>query len=164
LSLLKNRIKNQNENQSNIVRIPNNELARRQAITDRKVGKRERLIQTYIVVFGLLVAYGQDPSLQKYTMGWFLGFLFFSMTYYSIISTRFHSIFNLPPLVAFQHVLFVNIFAFIACADMTFAFLTMYYKLVSEYFLIEFVGYFIILISVLSWPLFIRRSMFSHNT
>lgn len=81
-------------NRFNKTEIDEKELDRRISITDREVGRRERLIQTYIVVFGLLVAYGQESPLQKFSMGGFLIFLIFSMAYYSAITTRFLRVFD----------------------------------------------------------------------
>lgn len=47
--------------------------------------KRERMVQTYLVMFGLLVSYGGDPDLQGSLMIIFIPFLIGSLFYYSLI-------------------------------------------------------------------------------
>lgn len=47
--------------------------------------KRERMIQTYLVVFGLLLSYNGDPNLQGRLMMIFIPFLIASLFYYSFI-------------------------------------------------------------------------------
>lgn len=48
--------------------------------------KRERLVQTYLVVFGLLLSYSGDPALQAVLMKRFIAFLLASLVYYSLLT------------------------------------------------------------------------------
>lgn len=55
-------------------------------LSDKVIERKERLIQTYIVVFGLLIAYDGDAALQKLLMYLFMFFLLLSIIYYTSIS------------------------------------------------------------------------------
>ncbi|WP_292380493.1 hypothetical protein [Methanosarcina sp. UBA289] len=52
-------------------------------LLEKELEKRERLIQTYLIVFGLYLAYDKSPSLQVTAMRQFLGFIFFALMYYT---------------------------------------------------------------------------------
>jgi hypothetical protein len=67
------------------------------------VEKKERMIQTYLVVFGLLLSYNRDAEFQQITFVNFIYFMFFSLLYYVLI-TRFYQI--IPRII-------LNIFPFI---------------------------------------------------
>jgi hypothetical protein len=56
-------------------------------LAPKEVNKRERLVQTYIVLFGLLLSYAQIDSLQKNTMDFFLAFMILIMMYYSALTS-----------------------------------------------------------------------------
>lgn len=55
---------------------------------DREAEKRERFVQTYIILFGLLLSYGQYALLQSVAMAYFLLFLFSITMYYSILNSN----------------------------------------------------------------------------
>lgn len=55
-------------------------------LLEKELEKRERLIQTYLIVFGLFLAYDKDPALQVNSMKQFLGFIFFALTYYTCLT------------------------------------------------------------------------------
>lgn len=55
-------------------------------LSNDEAEKRERLIQTYLVVFGLLLSYSGYPDLQAGLMVRFIGFLMASLTYYSMLT------------------------------------------------------------------------------
>lgn len=56
---------------------------------EKRVEEKERLVQTYLIVAGLLISYGQNLLAQKVAITFFLIFLFFILLYY-IYLTRFH--------------------------------------------------------------------------
>lgn len=58
-------------------------------LSDGEVEKRERLVQTYLIVFGLLLSYDRDLALQKNMMTSFVGFLLASLCYYSMLTRSF---------------------------------------------------------------------------
>jgi len=60
-------------------------------LSDKVIERKERLIQTYIVVFGLLIAYDGDMALQKLLMYLFMSFLLFSISYYTLLSSSYAS-------------------------------------------------------------------------
>lgn len=55
----------------------------------REAEKRERFVQTYIILYGLLLSYGQGTLLQNTAMAFFLLFLFCIIMYYSILNSHF---------------------------------------------------------------------------
>lgn len=55
-------------------------------LSDRDIEKRERLVQTYLIVFGLFLSYDKNPDLQYTLMKCFVVFLWFSLIYYSLIT------------------------------------------------------------------------------
>lgn len=57
-------------------------------LSDRDVEKRERLIQTYLIVFGLFLSYDHDLALQKVLMKYFILFLWFSLSYYLFLTRQ----------------------------------------------------------------------------
>lgn len=65
-------------------------------LSDNDIEKRERMVQTYLIVFGLLLSYDGGPALQENLMRAFLLFLIFSLTYYSMLTTRFFYFGPLP--------------------------------------------------------------------
>lgn len=52
------------------------------------IEKRERLVQTYLIVFGLFLSYDRNSDLQYTLMKCFVGFLWFSLIYYSLITHK----------------------------------------------------------------------------
>jgi hypothetical protein len=62
-NLIRNRIQNKGTSKSNLLRVSEIELDRLLYVADREDEKSERLIHNYIVIFGLIVAYGQDHDL-----------------------------------------------------------------------------------------------------
>lgn len=75
--------------------------------------KRERLVQTYLVVFGLLLSYSGNPDLQAGLMKFFIAFLIASLVYYSMLarsagSKRFRNLMALSMGVFFSS-------AFVSC-------------------------------------------------
>lgn len=60
-------------------------------LSDKVIERKERLIQTYIVIFGLLIAYDGDMVLQRLLMYLFIIFLIVSISYYTSISSSYAS-------------------------------------------------------------------------
>jgi hypothetical protein len=56
--------------------------------TEKDIERRERIIQVYIVVLGLLISNNRNPALQNYLMECFMIFLFAALWYYFLL-TRF---------------------------------------------------------------------------
>lgn len=55
------------------------------------VERNDRLFQTYLIVFGLLISYGFDSSLQEHLMKSFMLFIWIGLIYYVFLS-RLHKI------------------------------------------------------------------------
>jgi len=55
-------------------------------IIDKELEKKERIIQTYLIVFSLFLSYGQESGLQIVAMKCFLVFLISAIGYYAIIA------------------------------------------------------------------------------
>ena len=60
-------------------------------LSEKVIERKERLIQTYIIVFGLLIAYDGDIVLQKILMSLFIIFLLVSIAYYTFLSNPYAS-------------------------------------------------------------------------
>lgn len=58
-------------------------------LPDVDVEKRERFVQTYLIVFGLLLSYDRDLALQKNLMLSFMAFLLASLFYYATLIRPF---------------------------------------------------------------------------
>lgn len=58
------------------------------SLSDSDIEKRERVIQTYLVVFSLLLSYEGGPDLKKILIESFLTFLFYALIYYALLLTR----------------------------------------------------------------------------
>jgi len=56
-------------------------------ITAEMIESKQRLVQTYIVLFGLLISYNHDYTLQAHMMRNFIMFLMFSVMYYTSLKT-----------------------------------------------------------------------------
>lgn len=56
-------------------------------LSDHDVEARERLIQTFLIIFGLFLSSG-DLDLQKTLMHYFTAFLWFSLFYYLMLTRR----------------------------------------------------------------------------
>ncbi|KKG76847.1 hypothetical protein DU43_14415 [Methanosarcina mazei] len=76
---------------------------------EKELEKRERLIQTYFIVFGLFLAYDKVPSLQINSMKSFLFFMFCALTYYTLITKYTYYMRSRPEKLLF---FFINVSAF----------------------------------------------------
>jgi hypothetical protein len=65
-------------------------------LSDRDIEKRERMIQTYLIVFGLLLSFNGGAALQELLIKAFLFFLINCLIYYSMLTTRFFYFGPLP--------------------------------------------------------------------
>lgn len=127
---------------------------------EKEVEKRERLLQTYIVVFGLLLAYGQDELLQKTMMGWFIPFLIASMMYYSSLTTSLPTPFVLIKHAIHGNVLMINMLAFFSSLILSYVINTLFTKIAFPLGALQYWSSIILLTYVLCLPLRVGRSMF----
>lgn len=89
-------------------------LGKDSGLSNAEAEKRERLIQTYLVVFGLFLSYSADSELQAILMKYFLWFLVPSLIYYSMLTVSFSN----------RH--FLNLMALLMGIDFSVAFACCY--------------------------------------
>lgn len=129
-------------------------------IIEKEVEKRERLLQTYIVVFGLLLAYGQDNLLQKYLMGWFVPFLLASMLYYSSLTTSLPTLLGIIKHTIDGNIRFINLLAIFSSCVLSYVIYILFTKVAFPLGAFHFLSGILLLTYVLYLPLRINRSMF----
>lgn len=84
------------------------------SLDEKEANKRERFVQTYLILFGLLLSYNQITVLQTIAMSFFIIFLFAILFYYSLLTSRFFiSIINYTYGSRF-FVYIVNVMAFLS--------------------------------------------------
>jgi hypothetical protein len=141
-------------------------------LAEREIEKRERLVQTYIVLFGLLLSYGQNFSLQENAMQCFLFFLIMVMIYYVTITCFLNSPVHVSDLK--RYLLIVNslgiVISFLLsyvvsmyCDNFDTSYylsLTDLYNLLGFWYVLGTVFLFIILTLFLWIPLIITNEMF----
>lgn len=62
---------------------------RSERLWERSVDQKERLVQTYTVLYGLLISFGQDKlfqTAQSDAVKWFFPFLILILIYYMLLS------------------------------------------------------------------------------
>jgi hypothetical protein len=132
---------------------------------NREAEKRERFVQTYIILFGLLLSYNQSTQLQSIAMAFYLLFLFGIMMYYSLLNSHYwHR--NLIQTYGIKGVVYlVNIIALLSVFVFSYI-LMMFFVIVGNGTNSLHINssLFIICVLVSSWflclPLLINRSMF----
>jgi hypothetical protein len=132
---------------------------------DREAEKRERLVQTYIVLFGLLLSYDQVGSLQSTAMSFFLLFLFLALLYYAVLNSRSWMRILLEYYGVRRVVFILNFVAFMSSVNLGYIILLFFFN-VGDIFshwklnYLEFYTSLLLLSSFLFLPLLISRDMF----
>jgi len=132
---------------------------------EREADKRERFVQTYVILFGLLLSYNQVTWLQSTAMAYFLIFLFFIMTYYSFLNTNFWIHILSKTYGVKMVVFFVNLTAFVSTFALSSVIMLFFVRVgdgISSISLssIEF-NFSVLGISIFLYiPLFIKSDMF----
>lgn len=134
-------------------------------LDDRETDKRERLIQTYIVLFGLLLSYDQVSSLQSTAMSFFLLFLFLALIYYALLNSRAWMRILIEYYGIRRVVYILNFIAFSSSVSLSYVILLFFFS-VGDVFPnwkithLEFYVTLLFLSSLLFLPLLISRDMF----
>ena len=58
------------------------------SLDEKEANKCERFVQTYLILFGLLLSYNKISVLQSIAMSFFILFLFSTLVYYSVLNSR----------------------------------------------------------------------------
>lgn len=58
------------------------------SLDEKEANRRERFVQTYLILFGLLLSYNQITVLQTIAMSFFIIYLFSFLFYYSFLTSR----------------------------------------------------------------------------
>lgn len=80
------------------------------------VERREKMIQTYILVFGLLLAYDRDAELQARLMNMFVYFLLFALLYFVYLTRFFNRKFLIVVNLAALTSAFIFCYSFVFCS------------------------------------------------
>lgn len=131
----------------------------------KEAEKRERFVQTYIILFGLLLSYNQSTQLQSTAMAFFLLFLFCIMMYYSLLNSHYSHRMLIQGYGIKGVVYLINIIALLSVLIFSYM-LIMFFVIVGNGTSSIQLNYILFVIGVLvsSWflclPLLINRSMF----